>query len=144
MKIIVFHQRLSVPEAKCSGCRYCEAICSYFHFGECNPKRSAIRVMYDGHGNYTPNTCKHCQKPKCVEACPTKSIVINGEGYIEVNKKTCIGCGVCVTECPFKGIYLDPVDKKAISCDICGGDPQCVKYCAPHVLTFTDEKEVVK
>jgi carbon-monoxide dehydrogenase iron sulfur subunit len=35
----------------------------------------------------------------------------------------------CVTACIYGGIAIDPQTKKAIKCDLCGGDPACVKAC---------------
>jgi len=140
LKKIFFEPKLGVPEGKCSGCRYCEVICSYFHFGECNPKRAAIRVTYDGHGEYAPNFCRQCKDPLCVDACPSEAIKLNKSGRIEILKDRCTGCGICVKSCPFGGIYLDVKDQTAVVCDLCNGDPQCVKYCAPKVLIFREEE----
>ncbi len=38
-------QFISVDHLVCTGCRECEVVCSLYHFGECNPERSAIRVV---------------------------------------------------------------------------------------------------
>ncbi len=140
LKKIFFKPKLNVPEGKCSGCRYCEVICSYFHVGECNPKRAAIHVSYDGHGTYVPNFCRHCKDPPCLNYCPTEAIKVNELGRIEIIKDKCNGCGSCVENCPFGGIFLYIKSQTAIVCDLCNGDPQCVKYCTPGVLILKDEE----
>jgi Fe-S-cluster-containing dehydrogenase component len=39
---------------------------------------------------------------------------------------------------------VDPEEKKSKKCVLCGGDPQCVKYCPNGALTFVPWDEVVK
>jgi Fe-S-cluster-containing hydrogenase component 2 len=51
-----------------------------------------------------------------------------------IEEEKCNGCMTCVNECPFQGITYDKVNKKAIKCDLCGGDPMCVKVCQPGAL----------
>ncbi len=44
--------------------------------------------------------------------------------------------GLCVTACPQypnSAVRVIPATKKAIKCDLCGGDPQCVKFCPKSV-----------
>jgi Fe-S-cluster-containing hydrogenase component 2 len=38
--------------------------------------------------------------------------------------------------CPVGGISLDPVTNVAFKCDLCGGDPECVKYCYNEALAY--------
>ena len=35
-------------------------------------------------------------------------------------------------------VILDPQKGVASKCDLCGGEPQCVKYCPANVLRLTD------
>jgi len=46
-----------------------------------------------------------------------------------VDVETCIGCGTCAKACPGTVPHLHPRDRKATICDLCGGDPECVKVC---------------
>jgi Fe-S-cluster-containing dehydrogenase component len=46
-----------------------------------------------------------------------------------VDRERCTGCGVCVERCPGSIPFLHPKDGKAVICDLCGGDPECVKVC---------------
>ena len=38
-------------------------------------------------------------------------------------------CGLCIAACP-EAAPLRGADGKVVKCDLCGGDPQCVKACA--------------
>ncbi|RLG94174.1 4Fe-4S dicluster domain-containing protein, partial [Candidatus Bathyarchaeota archaeon] len=37
--------------------------------------------------------------------------------------------GVCIEKCPGKIPHLHPSRKYVVICDLCGGDPECVKIC---------------
>jgi Fe-S-cluster-containing dehydrogenase component len=54
----------------------------------------------------------------------------------------CIGCKVCVTACPFGGMGIDTVTRQVIKCDLCGGDPACVRFCHPGALQFVPASSV--
>jgi len=40
-----------------------------------------------------------------------------------------------VTACQFGMIRIDPETKQAFKCDLCGGDPQCAKWCPTGAIT---------
>jgi Fe-S-cluster-containing dehydrogenase component len=40
--------------------------------------------------------------------CPTGAIGRFAEGQIDINPKTCIGCGDCATQCPYNAITMVP------------------------------------
>jgi Fe-S-cluster-containing dehydrogenase component len=48
----------------------------------------------------------------------------------------CIGCAACVDACPFGMAALHPETGVAILCDLCGGDPACVKRCATGAIVY--------
>ncbi len=129
---------LSYDPKLCTGCKVCEFACSLKHTGTCNPARARIRVDAEEDTGFTrARFCHRCEKPPCIEACPVGALSKNPEnGTIMVNEELCIGCGECVDACPFMAMFLDPVTGKPISCDLCGGDPMCVKYCSIKALQY--------
>jgi len=46
-----------------------------------------------------------------------------------VDSEKCIGCGNCIDICSGDVPKLHPQTGKALICDLCGGDPECVKVC---------------
>lgn len=55
-----------------------------------------------------PAVCLHCQDPECLTGCPTGSIGRYAAGQIDIDPKTCIGCGDCATQCPYNAISMVP------------------------------------
>ena len=45
---------------------------------------------------------------------------------------------MCMQACPFGGTSFDPVESRILKCDLCGGDPECVKYCPSGALKYVD------
>jgi len=132
---------LQVDIEKCVGCRTCEVACSLRNAGESNPTRSRIRIIrYERAGkfhNYVPMVCQQCSDPLCMEACPVNAISRDqGTGALVVDADSCVGCKVCSMACPIGGVSIDPVTDVAYKCDLCGGDPECVKVCDPEALTY--------
>ena len=50
----------------------------------------------------------------------------------------CIGCAACVDACPFGMAALHPESGLALICDLCGGDPACVKRCATGAIVYDE------
>jgi Fe-S-cluster-containing hydrogenase component 2 len=64
-----------------------------------------------------------------MDICPEEALTKSAEtGAISVDEELCIRCESCVSACPFGAITIAP-DESIIVCDLCGGDPTCVKYC---------------
>lgn len=115
---------------KCVGCRLCEIACSYYHEGYIWPEASRIKIFTFGPGVEIPHLCAQCPDYPCVEKCPTKALYVNKRtGAVIVKRDKCISCGVCIDACPGRVPFLHPADKKVTICDLCNGDPQCVRAC---------------
>jgi Fe-S-cluster-containing hydrogenase component 2 len=50
----------------------------------------------------------------------------------------CIGCASCVDACPFGMAALHLETGLAVICDLCGGDPACVKRCATGAIVYAE------
>jgi Fe-S-cluster-containing dehydrogenase component/CRP-like cAMP-binding protein len=57
-------------------------------------------------GLLAPMACMHCQDPECLTGCPTGAIARLADGQIDINTKTCIGCGDCAVNCPYSAISM--------------------------------------
>lgn len=124
---------------KCTGCHACELICSYYHFKESSLNLSRIIVYKDkATATFIPISCVACPGKPCIKACPTSAIVVNKiTGMPMVIEEKCLGaeCGLCVNACPYHAIrFVKGVFQYPLICDLCGGDPQCVKVCWPGAL----------
>ncbi len=139
-------KKLFVISDKCNGCRICELRCSFSHYQIFGPSYARIRVEIDDeNGLFSPHLCRSCKKPVCVNVCPEHALSVNpSNGSIVVDKDKCVGCGICVDNCPFEVMYLHPELNVAMTCDLCGGDPQCVKYCPEGALIYTTPKEFIQ
>ena len=55
-----------------------------------------------------PQVCMHCKDPECLTGCPTGAIGRFVGGQIDIDRKTCIGCGDCAAQCPYDAISMIP------------------------------------
>ena len=58
-----------------------------------------------------------------------------------VDTDLCIACGMCNIACPLGGMSIDTDARHAVKCDLCGGDPLCVKFCAYGALKYITQQE---
>jgi Fe-S-cluster-containing hydrogenase component 2 len=116
--------------SKCSGCRKCEIACSLFHENRIWPEASRIRVFMLVPGADFPHFCAQCEDYPCVEACPVNALSISKKtGAVRVKTKACIACGKCIDACPGRIPHMHPQENYVVICDLCKGNPQCVKVC---------------
>jgi anaerobic carbon-monoxide dehydrogenase iron sulfur subunit len=144
MPPVKFTQRkfVSVDPSKCTGCGICELACSQ-EKGESSPLQSRIRVVRMKPLFNFALACRSCEDAKCVKACPEKALSqAEGTGIIMVSDKKCKGCDWCVQACEYGGITIHSDSGLAETCDLCGGEPQCVEFCPEEALetVATDEE----
>jgi Fe-S-cluster-containing hydrogenase component 2 len=137
------HKRLTVVPERCSGCRLCEVACAIVRFGVNNPKKSCLRVMvaYPHPVIRMPIICHQCGDPKCAENCPTDAIEVH-DGVVALDGEKCVSCDQCVISCPFGAVFTHEDMDTPFKCDLCGGDPECVKICPKRALLYVPEHMV--
>ena len=116
--------------AKCTGCGICEEVCSGAYYKVADKEKSAIRVTADGQGGFSIAVCDQCGA--CKEMCQVMALKTAANGVVHLNKKTCVGCLVCVGECLRDYMrYNDdlPTPFKCIACGL------CAKQCPDGALT---------
>lgn len=124
----------------CCGCKQCEITCSLAHWGVVNEAYSGIRIKTDLLGGYISEAfaCKQCPGPECLVVCPTGALHVDKEtGARVIDADVCIGCQLCLNACPVGPTRVHYVDTANVcfKCDLCGGDPLCVKNCPAHALS---------
>ena len=94
--------------------------------------------------------CYQCgDGAKCVEACPTAALSVDTSknlNTIKVDTTKCTrtarnsSCTLCLDKCPGKTVTFHPTTSEPLICDLCGGDPECVKVCPAKTLTLKGVK----
>jgi Fe-S-cluster-containing dehydrogenase component len=99
---------------KCVRCGNCSMACHQVH-GQSRLLRRGIHIErpknyggVSGEKILVPSVCMHCQDPECLTGCPTGAIGRFANGQIDIDPKTCIGCGDCATQCPYNAITMIP------------------------------------
>jgi carbon-monoxide dehydrogenase iron sulfur subunit len=122
----------------CAGCLSCQTTCSLRSVGLVGPESPRIRIEVGPFsGDNTARYCRQCEHPKCMESCTAGAIVRDDQtGIVSILSEICDACGVCVEACPFGAMFWDSASDRPFKCDLCGGDPACVKACNFEVLVY--------
>lgn len=130
------------PE-KCTGCGFCMLACSFAKEKLISPSKGRITpIWFTALGISVPMVCLHCAQPPCADVCPVGAITRDeATGAMILDQDRCIGCRSCMTVCPFGGVVFNDDARIMIKCDLCGGDPECVKYCVYGALSYVTADE---
>ena len=154
-----------IDTTKCIGCKACQVACM-----EWNDVRDEVGDnigVYDNPAALTPHSwtlmrfaehetadgglewlirkdgCMHCEDPGCLKACPAPGAIIQyANGIVDFHQENCIGCGYCITGCPFDIPRLSRKDNKVYKCTLCsdrvavGQAPACAKVCPTGAIVF--------
>lgn len=133
-------KRLRVDFTKCTGCHLCEIACSLYNQGICNPALSHINVISWEESFDVPLVCHQCDDAPCIAACPAVARVRNEKTWaIHVDRDKCIGCRMCIYECPFGAISVRSEDETTTNCTLCNGEePRCVQVCDTGAIRFVE------
>jgi len=93
--------------------------------------------------------CMHCAEPGCLAACPADGAIVQyTNGIVDFQQDKCIGCGYCITGCPFDVPKLNPSTKKVHKCTLCADrvsqslEPACIKACPTGCLHFGSKDDM--
>ncbi|AFQ45928.1 DMSO/selenate family reductase complex B subunit [Desulfosporosinus meridiei] len=139
----------------CSKCKTCQIACK----DKNDLKLGALfRRVTSFEGGKFPSpwiynlsiACNHCEKPKCVENCPSGALHKRADGIVMYDLDKCIGCRMCTWSCPYGAPqYIEELGKVR-KCDLCadlidkGQNPACVDACLMRVLKYGDIEELKK
>ena len=134
---------LVVNYDKCRGCNCCALACSFFKTNTFNSTKANLSVASFPEANLRfPVVCQQCLQPVCMEVCPVKAIYRDAEtGAVIIDQNLCKGCRMCIKACPIGSPWVDSDNSRVMKCDLCGGDPKCVEYCAYGALQFIPVEE---
>lgn len=129
--------------SKCTGCLQCMMACAYKHYRTYDLKCALLYVYEDPDkkGWFININCSHCVFPLCMASCPKDAIYKDETGIVRISPILCIGCGTCSQACSISIPRLDEERKIYVKCDLCDGDPICVKMCSPKALQFLPRRE---
>lgn len=131
---------------RCLACRNCERVCSFQEGGGFRRENSNIWVNIDLDDRIIfTMTCLHCENAACLEICPTNAIQRDPQTRaVVVDETLCVGCKVCVSACPFGNMHFENQRNIAAKCNLCNGDPKCVKNCMAEALHYGDINDLAK
>ena len=149
---------------KCVGCRRCELACTEFNDGKAAPSMARIKVARNmnfgpagasvgrqgqgtwGSGLVVQSLCRQCPNPvPCASACPQHAIVAKPPTNARVvDPEKCVGCGSCLTACPWAMPSIDEETGKAVKCTLCDGRPKCVEACPAASLRYVAWRDLTR
>ena len=121
-----------VDTTRCIGCRSCQVACKQSNGlagdrprffaapgGYENPGRFSARTytyvscheLEDAHGQpkwvFVKRQCLHCTELYCANVCAPQVFRRTESGVVVYQADCCIGCGACITACPFEVPTID-------------------------------------
>ncbi len=132
----------------CTGCMRCMTTCSTYNNRATILAKARLQVArHEGHAIteideedeliFEALACQQCDVPHCMHFCPVNAINRNSEtSAMVINYDKCVGCRMCMSGCPFGAIRYDTLRKRVFKCELCDGEPQCVKFCPVEALRF--------
>jgi anaerobic carbon-monoxide dehydrogenase iron sulfur subunit len=131
---------MHVTPSKCTACRNCEMACAFSHMHQGRPTTARIRAFADDEqreGHNAVVVCMQCEDAGCVKACPAHALWRKPEtGAIYHVPDRCIRCQSCVAGCSFGNMRWEAAMEFPTKCDLCDGDPVCVKFCPTAAIEY--------
>lgn len=106
------HWMMVIDSRKCVGCSACTIACVAEN--KLPPGVVYRPVITEEIGTFpnlamrfTPRPCMQCDEPPCTPVCPVSATWKRADGIVAVNYDQCIGCGYCITACPYNARSRD-------------------------------------
>lgn len=161
-----------IDVSKCIGCKACQSAC--VEWNDTNPEIGSNVGIYENPLDLTPEMytlmrfaeydnpetgdfewlirkdgCMHCTEPGCLTACPAPGAIVQySNGIVDFISENCIGCGYCISGCPFDIPRLSPTKHVVKKCTLCsdrvavGQGPACAKACPTQAITFGTKEDM--
>ena len=126
-------KKLVAESSRCTGCGSCEKLCSKAWYKAEDREKSAIRISADGQGDYIIAVCDQCGV--CMDMCSTMALKKAVNGVVLLDKKSCVGCLICVGECLRDCMFYHDDLPAPFKCTACG---LCVDQCPGGALTIVE------
>jgi formate dehydrogenase iron-sulfur subunit len=162
-----------IDVSSCIGCKACEVACQEWNdlqAAEGRPFFGSYQTLPDLEANFwqlikfneverdgrlvwnmTKYQCMHCEDPGCLRACPSPGAIVQyTNGIVDFVQENCIGCGYCITGCPFDVPRISKTTGKVYKCTLCsdrvevGLEPACIKACPTNCLHFGTKDQLVQ
>lgn len=161
-----------IDTTTCIGCKACEVACQ--EWNDLPPETTVQMGTYqtmpdmtsnfwnlirfsefdspDGRFNWLmrKDQCMHCVEPGCLIACPAPGAIVQyANGIVDFHQDACIGCGYCMTGCPFNVPKFAEKTGRVYKCTMCvdrvsvGLQPACVKACPTSCLQFGTKDDML-
>ncbi len=114
----------------------CVITCAKVH-GEKEVSDSRIRVYRVRNPNgqrASIAVCTLCTDISCLHACKSGALKLVDDRIV-LEREKCVKCLKCVDACRYGSAFVSSTGYPLI-CDMCGGDPACVKVCPTDAIVI--------